>query len=104
MLVEVGLWGKVLLCHAAQVLLLSLLVAAMQVTGLKASQPLVNTQQADGSWHEEPFTGTGFPKVGSSMRTRVVNAGCGFDNSLGRPEGTSRAQIPLPDLTPRPVK
>ena len=24
---------------------------------------LVNTQQADGSWHEEPFTGTGFPKV-----------------------------------------
>jgi squalene-hopene/tetraprenyl-beta-curcumene cyclase len=24
---------------------------------------LVTTQQADGSWHEEPFTGTGFPKV-----------------------------------------
>lgn len=24
---------------------------------------LENTQQADGSWNEEPFTGTGFPKV-----------------------------------------
>src|SRR5262249_51767912 len=24
---------------------------------------LVRTQQADGSWHEEPFTGTGFPRV-----------------------------------------
>jgi squalene-hopene/tetraprenyl-beta-curcumene cyclase len=24
---------------------------------------LLNTQQADGNWHEEPFTGTGFPKV-----------------------------------------
>jgi squalene-hopene/tetraprenyl-beta-curcumene cyclase len=24
---------------------------------------LLTTQQADGSWHEEPFTGTGFPKV-----------------------------------------
>ncbi len=24
---------------------------------------LVRTQQPDGNWHEEPFTGTGFPKV-----------------------------------------
>src|SRR5207245_1750017 len=24
---------------------------------------LLATQQADGSWHEEQFTGTGFPKV-----------------------------------------
>jgi squalene-hopene/tetraprenyl-beta-curcumene cyclase len=24
---------------------------------------LVRTQQADGTWYEEPFTGTGFPKV-----------------------------------------
>jgi squalene-hopene/tetraprenyl-beta-curcumene cyclase len=24
---------------------------------------LLATQQPDGSWHEEPFTGTGFPKV-----------------------------------------
>ncbi len=24
---------------------------------------LLSTQQADGSWHEDPFTGTGFPKV-----------------------------------------
>jgi squalene-hopene/tetraprenyl-beta-curcumene cyclase len=24
---------------------------------------LVATQQADGNWHEEQFTGTGFPKV-----------------------------------------
>jgi squalene-hopene/tetraprenyl-beta-curcumene cyclase len=24
---------------------------------------LLKTQQADGNWHEEPFTGTGFPKV-----------------------------------------
>lgn len=24
---------------------------------------LLETQQEDGSWHEEPFTGTGFPKV-----------------------------------------
>ena len=24
---------------------------------------LLNTQREDGSWHEEPFTGTGFPKV-----------------------------------------
>ncbi len=24
---------------------------------------LRTTQQADGNWHEEPFTGTGFPKV-----------------------------------------
>ncbi|MBY0528107.1 MAG: squalene--hopene cyclase [Gemmataceae bacterium] len=24
---------------------------------------LLSTQQPDGSWHEEPFTGTGFPKV-----------------------------------------
>ncbi len=24
---------------------------------------LLTTQRADGSWHEEPFTGTGFPKV-----------------------------------------
>ena len=24
---------------------------------------LVRTQQADGGWHEEHFTGTGFPKV-----------------------------------------
>ena len=24
---------------------------------------LIRTQQADGGWHEEPFTGTGFPKV-----------------------------------------
>jgi squalene-hopene/tetraprenyl-beta-curcumene cyclase len=24
---------------------------------------LLETQQPDGSWHEEPFTGTGFPKV-----------------------------------------
>lgn len=36
-----ALWGKVLLCHAAQVLLLSLLVAVMQGTGLKTGQPLV---------------------------------------------------------------
>jgi squalene-hopene/tetraprenyl-beta-curcumene cyclase len=24
---------------------------------------LLSTQKPDGSWHEEPFTGTGFPKV-----------------------------------------
>src|SRR5947209_9886535 len=24
---------------------------------------LLDTQRADGAWHEEPFTGTGFPKV-----------------------------------------
>jgi squalene-hopene/tetraprenyl-beta-curcumene cyclase len=24
---------------------------------------LLSTQQADGTWHEDPFTGTGFPKV-----------------------------------------
>lgn len=36
-----ALWGKVLLCQAAQVLLLSLLVAVMQNAGLKAGQPLV---------------------------------------------------------------
>jgi squalene-hopene/tetraprenyl-beta-curcumene cyclase len=24
---------------------------------------LLDTQRADGNWHEEPFTGTGFPKV-----------------------------------------
>ena len=24
---------------------------------------LLDTQRADGAWYEEPFTGTGFPKV-----------------------------------------
>jgi squalene-hopene/tetraprenyl-beta-curcumene cyclase len=26
-------------------------------------QYLLETQQADGGWHEDQFTGTGFPKV-----------------------------------------
>ena len=29
----------------------------------KGIQYLLNTQKGDGSWHEERFTGTGFPRV-----------------------------------------
>src|SRR4029077_13351118 len=45
--------------------LLGLLAAgeANRAGGAAGIAYLVRTQQADGSWHEEPFTGTGFPKV-----------------------------------------
>ena len=42
------------------------LVAAGEVDGREARagvEWLLRTQRDDGTWHEEPFTGTGFPKV-----------------------------------------
>src|SRR5204862_1666084 len=44
--------------------LLALLAAGEQGPAVRAGIDwLIRTQRPDGTWHEEPFTGTGFPKV-----------------------------------------